>query len=114
MCALARSLPDAAEGTWYGAVAFRVGGRVFARGHETDADLFLLKVGGDERDGLVAHDPVRWTTTDHRSVRDESVLLRLSAGDSADLDEIAELLALAHSRVMAQGARKRSPRVRPQ
>jgi hypothetical protein len=107
-------LPDAVEGTWYGAVAFRVGGRVFARGHENDADLFLLKVGGDERDGLVADDPSRWSVTEHRSERDESVLLRLSACAPSDLGEIAELLALARDRVMARAGGKRSPRVRPQ
>ena len=99
VCALARALPGAEEGTWYGAVAFRVGGRVFARGHENDADLFLVKVGGDERDGLITADPARFLATEHRSERDDSVLLRLSASEDGDLDEIAELLSLARDRV---------------
>ena len=114
VCRLARSLPRVEEGTWYGAVAFRVGGRVFARAHEQDDDLFLLKVGGDERDGLIAAAPDRFSATDHRSERDESVLLRLSATSEADLDEVSELLALARDRVEGQAGQGRSPRVRPQ
>jgi hypothetical protein len=43
-----------------------------ARGQENGRDLFLLKVGGDERDGLIAADPARFASTDHRSARDDS------------------------------------------
>ena len=95
---LARRLPDVAEGTWYGSPAFRVGGKVFARRHENDADLVLIKVGGLERDALVATWPDRFLLTDHRPERDDSVLMRLSATTLADLAEVGELLDAAWRR----------------
>ena len=91
-------LEGAEEGTWYGAAAFRVRGRVFARRHENDDDLVLFKVGPDERDALVDANPDRFARTEHRSERDDSVLMRLSATSAGDLDEVAELLALAWER----------------
>ena len=97
--ALAVLLPAVEEGPWYGAPAFRVRGRVFARLHENDADLFLLKVGPDERDALVAEQPARFLTTTHRSERDESVLMRLGATAPTDLPELAELLETAWRRI---------------
>ena len=96
---LAVALPDVDEGTWYGSPAFRIGKRVFARLHENDADLFLIKVGPDERDALVAMHPERFLATEHRSEKEESVLMRLSATSPEDLAEVGELLADAHRRV---------------
>jgi hypothetical protein len=97
--ALAVTLPAVDEAPWYGAPAFRVRGRVFARLHENDGDLFLIKVGSDERDALVAEQPTRFLRTDHRSERDDSVLMRLSATTAVDLPEVAELLETAWRRV---------------
>jgi hypothetical protein len=104
--ALAVALPSVEEGPWYGAPAFRVHGRVFARLHENDADLILLKVGPDERDALVAQQPARFLTTDHRSERDESVLMRLSATTAADLPELAELMETAWRRIAPRRLRQ--------
>ena len=99
---LARLLPHVDEGTWYGSPAFRVKGKVFARLHENDPDLFLIKVGHLERDALVDALPHRFALTSHRPERDDSVLMRLSATSSEDLDEVAELLDAAWRRVAPQ------------
>ena len=89
---LARSLPGIAEGTWYGAPAFRVGKKVVARLHENDPDVVVIKVGPLERDALVAMKPDRFSLTLHPSEREDAVLMRLSATSSEDLGEVAELL----------------------
>jgi hypothetical protein len=39
--------------------------------------------------------PDRFSRTDHRSEREDAVLMRLSATDRADLAEVAELLDTA-------------------
>jgi hypothetical protein len=96
---LAIELDGAELGTWYGAPAVRVGGKVFVRGHENDADLVVLKVGPDERDALVAENRARWSRTEHRSEQDDSVLMRLSETGTADLPELKELVEDAHRRI---------------
>ena len=92
-------MPEAVEGTWYGSPAFRVKGKVFARLHENDHDLFLMKVGRLERDALVETQPERFTVTAHRPEKEDSVLMRLSVTMSDDLAEVAELLDMAWRRV---------------
>jgi hypothetical protein len=99
VAARARQLPDIVEGTWYGSPAFRVGDKVVARQHENDPDLVVLKVGPLELDALTAMHPDRFVRTSHRSERDDSVLMRLSRTDAADLDEVAELLDAARHHV---------------
>jgi hypothetical protein len=100
---LAVGLPVVEEGTWYRSPAFRVRGRVFARLHENDPDLFLIKVGGDERDALVADHPGRFLLTDHPPEHADCVLMRLSATHEADLEEVAELIELAWRRIAPPG-----------
>lgn len=95
VAALARSLPEVVEGTWYGAPAFRVGGKVVARLHENEPDLVVMKVGPLERDALTTMQPERFSLTPHRSEREDAVLMRLGATERADLDEVAELLDTA-------------------
>ncbi|HZU72839.1 MAG TPA: MmcQ/YjbR family DNA-binding protein [Acidimicrobiales bacterium] len=95
VCDLAAGLPGAEEGTWYGAPAFRVSSKVFARGHENDPDLFLIKVGPEERDFSVATQPERFSRTDHRPEREDSVLMRLSANRPEDLEEVRHLVETA-------------------
>jgi hypothetical protein len=92
---IARRLPEVVEGTWYGAPAFRVGGKVVARQHENDDDLVVIKVGPLERDALTGMRPDRFTRTTHRSEREDAVLMRLSATEPVDLDEVGELLDTA-------------------
>ena len=92
---LARSLPEIAEGTWYGAPAFRVGKKVVARLHENDADVMVIKVGPLERDALAAMRPERFSLTPHPSEREDAVLMRLSMTSHEDLAEVAELLDCA-------------------
>src|SRR3954447_2360206 len=96
---LVAALPHGDEGTWYGSPALRVRGRVCARVRERDPDLLLIMVGGLERDALVDEQPDRFTLTDHRSERDDAVLMRLSATERDDLAEVAELLDGAWHRV---------------
>jgi hypothetical protein len=72
---------------------------VFARLHENDPDLFLIKLGGDERDALIADDPGRFVITDHPPEHADCVLMRLSATDEEDLVEVAELIELAWRRI---------------
>jgi hypothetical protein len=85
------SLPEVEEGTWYGSPAFRVAGKVFVRVHENDDDLLLIKVGEAERDALVSIEPDRFTKTDHRPERLDSVLMRYSAGvGTSELRELVE------------------------
>lgn len=95
VAALARSLPEVVEGTWYGAPAFRVGGKVVARLHENEPDLMVIKVGPLERDALTTMQPGRFSRTQHRSEREDAVLMRLGATEPEDLDEVAELLDTA-------------------
>jgi hypothetical protein len=102
-------LPDVKEGTWYGSPAFRVAGKVFVRIHENDDDLLLIKVGEAERDALVAIEPDRFTKTEHRSERLDSVLLRYSEGVSAsELRELVEeaWLNIAPRRVLQRHGRQ--------
>ena len=100
---LARRLPDIAEGTWYGAPAFRAGKKVVVRQHENDPNLIVIKVGPLERDALTATHPGRFQLTSHRSEREDAVLMRLDATDTADLDELAELLDIALDHVTRGG-----------
>ena len=99
---LALQLPEVTEGTWYGSPSFRVGRKVFARLHENDPDLVLIKVGPLERDYLVASSPHRFLRTDHRSETEDAVLMRLSASEVADLAELAELIEGAWRRIAPQ------------
>lgn len=113
--AMAVALPGVEEAPWYGAPAFRVRGPVFARLHENDADLILLKVGRDERDALVADQPARFLTTAHRSESEESVLMRLSASTATDLPELrgARRNGVATDRTASTSTRTRQLSPRP-
>ena len=99
MCELAGSLPEVDEGTWYGAPAFRIRGKVFARVHENDPDLFLIKVGPGERDALISAEPGRFRGTEHRPERHDSVLMSLAATSPEQLTEVHELLRQAWRRI---------------
>lgn len=55
----------------------------------------VIKVGPLERDALTTMHPGRFSQTSHRSEREDAVLMRLSATDRADIEEVAELLDTA-------------------
>ena len=79
---LALALPGVAEGSSYGAPAFRVNGRVLAcqpaNPRLREGTLVLFDVEPDEREALVAGDPDVFFFTDH--YRDyPAVLVRLQA-----------------------------------
>ena len=97
--AIGARLPAAEEGTWYGSPAFRVRGKVFVRQHEVDPDLVLIKVGVEERDALVGMMPQRFSKTEHRSEKQDSVLMRMSATTTEYLEELTELITEAWRRV---------------
>lgn len=100
---LALALPGVEEGPCYGTPGFRVGKKLFARLREDETSL-MVKVGFEEREQLIASDPVRFFTTDHYR-NYPSVLLRLPEAAPEDL---APLLAhawrqVAPKKLLAQG-----------
>ena len=74
---IALGLPGAEEGFSYGTPAFRVGGKFWFRLRE-DGDTLAMRMGFEEREALIAHDPQTFYLTDHY-VNYPAVLLRLSS-----------------------------------
>lgn len=74
-------------------------GKVFVRQHEVDPDFVLIKVGVEERDALVGMMPQRFSKTEHRSEKQDSVLMRMNATTTEDLEELTELITEAWRRV---------------
>jgi hypothetical protein len=61
---IALALPGVEEGTSYGTPAFRVGGKLLARLHDS-REALVVKVGFDEREMLMAAAPDIFFITDH-------------------------------------------------
>jgi hypothetical protein len=85
---IALSLPDVAEGPWYGTPGFKVRGKGFTRLKEKMEDVIVLGVGTMlERDFLIDSDPSVFFITDH--YRDyPALLIRLAAIDEGSLTEL--------------------------
>jgi len=104
-------LPGSVEGTWYGAPAFRVSGRVFARVDVDDDDLLVVRSGRLYRDALIAGGSEAFGLTDHLPERETSVVIRLSAiktkrsGDVRDV--IAEAWQIARDGRLSKSGRER-------
>lgn len=88
-------LPGSVEGTWYGAPAFRVNGRVFARIDVNDGDLLIIRAGRLYRDAFSTRNDERFGLTGHPPEHETSVVVRLSRTTAKDVDEVEELLAEA-------------------
>ena len=85
---LAMQLPEAEEGTSYGTLAFRVKGKLFARLRDDDGVL-VIRSDFDEREILMEAAPGTYFITDHY-LNYPMLLVRLSAVDAAELEEILE------------------------
>jgi hypothetical protein len=83
---LARELPGAEEGTYYGTPAFKVRGVLFARLHQ-DGESLVVKIGFDERQTRMKLDPDTFYITDHYA-NHPYMLVRLAAVARDDLREL--------------------------
>jgi len=61
---LALRFPGTYESTSYGTLAFKVGSKLLARLHQNGSDL-VIRIGMDERERLLEHDPDTFHITDH-------------------------------------------------
>jgi hypothetical protein len=85
---IAMALPGVEEGTSYGTPAFRVGGKLLARLHDS-REALVVKVGFDEREMLMEVEPEIFFITDHyRSY--PMMLVRIAKVDAATLRRLLE------------------------
>ncbi len=82
--ALATALPGAQESTSYGTPAVKVRGRLFARLLEDGERLVVFT---DERDALLAADPVTFTVPPHYA-NHPMVVIGLASVDGTELGEL--------------------------
>ena len=85
---LALALPGVVEGTSYGTAAFRVRKKLFARMGK-GGEWLVLKTDFDEREILMEAAPGTYFITDHY-LNHPMLLVRLSAVETAELEEILE------------------------
>jgi hypothetical protein len=85
---LARTLPEAEEGTSYGTPAFKVRGKLFVRLHQS-GDSIVVRIDDGERAMRMRADPHAFYMTDHY-VGYPWMLVRLSA---VHRDDLADILA---------------------
>jgi hypothetical protein len=105
--ALGRTLPDVEESTMYGAPALKWHGTLLAciaSNKAAEPNTLVVRMGFDERDALIADDPITYYLKDHY-VNYDVVLVRLSKVSKAAMHD---LLQGAWRRVASGGsARKR-------
>jgi hypothetical protein len=93
---IALNLPGVEESTTNGSLAFRVHGKLFLHLWD-DNDTLVIRVGHDEKPGLLAADPSRFFV--NRALeRGPAVLTRLTDNDEGDLAELGELIEEAWRR----------------
>jgi hypothetical protein len=85
---IALALPGVEEGTSYGTLAFRVGGKFLARLHQDGASL-VIKVEMGEREMLMELDPETFYITEHYR-HSPMILVRLAKVDPAELRRLFE------------------------
>jgi hypothetical protein len=85
---IARALPGSAESTSYGTPAFKVGGKLFVRLHES-SDTIVVRIEPSERAMRLRADPKAFYITDHYAPY-PWMLVRLSAVRQADLADLLE------------------------
>lgn len=99
-------LPEVTESTMYGAPALKVRGELLAcmSSHKSaEPGSLVVRVGFDQRDGLLADAPQTYYITDHY-MNYPSVLVRLSR---IGKDELRDLLGAAWRFVTSQKSRKK-------
>jgi hypothetical protein len=77
---IALGLPGVEEGTTYGSPAFKIDGKMFAClavHRSAEPNTLVIRMGFDERDGLIAEEPKTYYLTDHY-VDYPCVLVRLA------------------------------------
>lgn len=79
-------MPEAQEGTSYGTPAFRVGGKLFARLHQS-GDAVVIRMEETERAQRIAADPQSFYITDHYRGY-PWILARLAVVSRDDLREL--------------------------
>ncbi len=84
---VAAGLPGASEQLSYGMPGFRVGDRLFARIRDEGDVLLVWCAGLEEKQELIAAEPVKFFTTPHYDGH-PTVLVRFSAIDVAELAEL--------------------------
>lgn len=81
------SLPATTEKPSYGTPGFRVKDRLFARIREDSNELAIYRPSVEEKEALIASDPVKFFQTPHYEGY-PMVLVRLAAVDCAELAEL--------------------------
>lgn len=102
---IGRSLTGVEEGTVYGSPALKVRGRMFAClaiHRSAEPDTLALRIGYDQRDGLIAANPDTYYLTPHY-VNYPVVLVRLPR---VHPDELRDLLAMAWRFESGRGGRR--------
>jgi len=84
---LALALPGTSEGTSYGTCSWRVGDRVFLRGHEEHGVLVAWCEDEHAKESLLANEPDKFFTTQHYTGH-ASVLVRLAVVDRPRLADL--------------------------
>jgi len=85
---LALAMPETTEGTSYGAPAFFVRGKLFARKHQS-GEVLVIKIDMSERRQRMAADPKTFYITDHY-LKHPMMLVRLSSVYPDDLRDLLE------------------------
>jgi hypothetical protein len=102
---LALSLPGAEEGTMYGGVAFRVGGRMFAcqpTHRSAEPDSLVVRIDFEQRDELLRIEPDTYYIKEHY-LGYPSILVRLSR---VHPDALSGLLRTAYNFVGSKSKTK--------
>src|SRR5580692_5734449 len=100
---IALSLDHVEEGTSYGTPGFRVGGVLFLRFHQ-DGESLVVRTDFDQREELLAADPVSYYITDHY-LNYEWILVRVAR---VHADALRDLLRWAHK--SAAAVKRKVPR----
>ena len=111
-CKMGLALPGAEEGTTYGALSLKVGGRMFACQaihRSAEPDTLAVRIDFAQRDELLAADPESYYLTEHY-VNYPVVLVRLSR---VHPDALRDLLAIGWRYVSASARRPARRKARP-
>ena len=108
---LALALPGTEEGTMYGGVAFRVGGRMFAcqpTHRSAEPNSLVVRIDFDQRDELLRIEPDTYYVTEHY-IGYASILVRLSR---VHPDAMSGLVRTAYNFVGGEPKAKKTQRTR--
>jgi hypothetical protein len=104
---LALALPEVTEKTSYGTPAWYVGGKLFARIHDSGDSAVVRVADEGEKQALIAEDPAVFWTTPHY----DGYAMVLVRTDLVAADVLAELLTDAWLSRATPAVRKRHPTI---